>query len=104
MGAFAHRGGGKPKLRRVIFKVIPDANTDLAQLRSHELDAYVRAPNYQAPQLPGIKDVKVIEYDTTSFGHVDFNVTSPLLEDARVGLAVVDGGDHDTRARERGTR
>ena len=96
MEAFDRWWGGKPKLRRVIFKVIPDANTDLAQLRSHELDAYVRAPNYQAPQLLGIKDLKVIEYDTTSFGHFDFNVTSPLLDDVRVRRALIYGADLDT--------
>jgi peptide/nickel transport system substrate-binding protein len=96
MEAFDRWWGGKPKLRRVIFKVIPDANTDLAQVRSHELDAYVRAPNYQAPQLPGIKGVKVIEYDTTSFGHFDFNVTSPLLDDVRVRHALIYGADLDT--------
>ena len=96
MEAFDRWWGGKPKLQRVIFKVIPDANTDLAQLRSHELDAYVRAPNYQAPQLADIAGVKTIEYDTTSFGHFDFNVTSPLLSDARVRQALIYGADLDT--------
>jgi peptide/nickel transport system substrate-binding protein len=96
MEAFDGWWGGKPKLRKVIFKIIPDANTDLAQLRSHELDAYVRAPNYQAPQLPGIAGTKIVEYDTTSFGHFDFNVTSPLLDDVRVRRALIYGADLDT--------
>ena len=96
MEAFDRWWGGKPKLKRIIFKVIPDANTDLTQLRTHEIDAYVRAPNYQAPMLPSIPAIKVVEYDTTSFGHFDFNMTAPPLDDVRVRKALIYGADLDT--------
>jgi len=96
MEAFDRWWGGKPKLKRIVFKVIPDANTDLTQLRTHEIDAYVRAPNYQAPMFPRIPAIKVAEYDTTSFGHFDFNVTAPPLDDVRVRRALIYGADLDT--------
>ncbi len=100
MEAFDRWWGGKPKLRRVVFKVIPDANTDLAQLRSHELDAYVRVANQQQPLLRDIPAVRDVEYDTTSFGHFDFNVTSPLLSDVRVRRALIHAADLDTMWRK----
>jgi peptide/nickel transport system substrate-binding protein len=100
MEAFDRWWGGKPKLRRVIFKVVPDTNTDLSQLRSHELDAWIRVPNQQAPQVVGLPGIDVTAYDTTSFGHFDFNVTSPPLADSRVRRALVYGADLDTMWRK----
>jgi peptide/nickel transport system substrate-binding protein len=95
MERFDRWWGGTPKLKHIVFKVIPDANTVLSQLRSHELDLYVRAPNYQAPLLTGIPNVTIAEHDTTSFGHIDFNVTTPILKDVRVRRALIYAADLD---------
>lgn len=88
MEAFPQWWGGPPKLKRVIFKVIPDANTAMTQLQTHEIDAYVRVPNEQyqsAAQTPGTAS---IAYDTNSYGHVDFNLRNPALADANVRQAI----------------
>ncbi|MBC5810865.1 MAG: peptide ABC transporter substrate-binding protein [Candidatus Eremiobacteraeota bacterium] len=95
MEPFDRWWGGVPKLKRVVFKVIPDANTVLSQLRSHELDLYVRAPNYQQPLLREVPNVRMAEHDTTSYGHIDFNVTTPTLRDVRVRRALIYGADLD---------
>lgn len=88
MEAFDHWWGGKPKLRRIVFKVIPNANTALEQLRTHELDAFVRAPNDRVDQIAGMPGVALVSYPTTTYGHFDYNVQSSLLSDARVRRAL----------------
>jgi peptide/nickel transport system substrate-binding protein len=88
MEAFPQWWGGAPKLKRVIFKVIPDANTMKTALQTHEIDAYVRVPNNQYEQVERIPDTRTLAFDTLSYGHIDFNVTNPILADARVRQAL----------------
>lgn len=88
MEAFDRWWGGKPKLRRVVFKVIPDANTLLTQLQTHELDAYVRVASTHWQRVATSPDTRTAVYDTTSYGHVDFNLDNAALRDVRVRRAL----------------
>jgi peptide/nickel transport system substrate-binding protein len=88
MEAFPRWWGGPPKLRRVVFKVIPDANTMLTALQTHEIDAFVRVPTNTYEQVRKTPNTKTLSFDTTSYGHIDFNVTSPILSDVRVREAL----------------
>lgn len=88
MDAFDRWWGGKPKLRRIVFKVIPNTNTVLQELRTHEIDASVRVPGDQLGQLAAMPAIAVIGYPTTTYGHFDYNVQSPLLADVRVRRAL----------------
>ena len=88
MEAFPKWWGGAPKLKRVVFKVIPNANTAMSQLQSHEIDAYVRVANNQVETAMAVPNTRTLAYDTLSYGHVDFNVTNPALADARVRQAL----------------
>lgn len=88
MEAFDRWWGGKPKLRRVIFKVIPDVTTALTEVRTHELDAFVRVPTQQLEEARAIPDTRTVGYDTTSYGHIDFNLRNPALADLRVRRAL----------------
>lgn len=88
MEAFPRWWGGAPKLKRVVFKVIPDANTAMSQLHSHEIDAYVRVPNNIFQRVERIPGTRTLAYDTVSYGHVDFNLKNPALADLRVRQAL----------------
>ena len=81
--------GGRPKLDRVVFKVIPDANTMMTALQTHEIDAFVRVPTNVWEQVAKTPGTKTISFDTTSYGHIDFNMTSPVLADPQVRQALV---------------
>ncbi|MEO6990387.1 MAG: peptide ABC transporter substrate-binding protein [Candidatus Baltobacteraceae bacterium] len=79
---------GKPKLNRIIFKIIPDRNTVLTELQSHEIDLWSPvAANYydRIKALPGITLLKHPGY---YFGHIDFNVGHPVLKDVAVRQAL----------------
>ncbi len=88
MEAFPQWWGGRPKLRRVVFKVIPDANTMLTALQTHEIDAFVRVPTNIYQQVEKTPDTRSIAFDTTAYGHIDFNVTGPILSDPEVRRAL----------------
>lgn len=88
MEAFPRWWGGKPKLNRVVFRVIPDANTALTQLRSHEIDLYVRVPNNKYEEAAQTPQTRSVDSDSASYGHLDFNLANPVLADVRVREAL----------------
>jgi len=88
MEAFPKWWGGRPKLQRVVFKVIPDTNTMITALQTHEIDAFVRVPANVWEQVAKIPATRTAAEDTTTYSHIDFNVTNPILADPRVRQAL----------------
>ena len=80
--------GRKPRLRRVIFKIIPDRNTTLTQLTTHEIDLWAALPAAffdRARSLPGVATIRQASY---GFNHVDFNLEHGALRDPVVRRAL----------------
>lgn len=78
---------GKPKLRSIVLREIPDENTSLNALRSHDVDwIFEASPNLylSVKKLPDIKVVIEAQYQTLG---LDFNTTHPPLDDVRVRRA-----------------
>ncbi|MDE2571758.1 MAG: hypothetical protein KGM44_04445 [bacterium] len=96
MAANPRYWGGKPGLQHVVFKAIPDANTVLTQLRTHELDVDVRVPSNQVPEVRALPDVRTISIVSNSFRHLDFNIARPVLRDIRVRQAIAHAIDRRT--------
>ena len=96
MRAFPKYWGGRPKMRRLTYRIIPDANTALNELRSHELDAFVRVPDEEYPVAANIPGSRTINYDTTGFEHIAFNFRVPVLRDRRVREAIAHALDRVT--------
>jgi peptide/nickel transport system substrate-binding protein len=83
---------GKPKLNQVVFKIMPDENTMITQLRTHEIDMLARGtglswPRYVSLAQPG-SGLVAVRIDNYLFTHVDFNLQRPLLQDHTVRLAL----------------
>ena len=79
---------GQPKLQKIVFKIIPDRNTVLTQLETHEIDLWtpVSAAYYdRAKAIPGMMVVRQPSY---FFNHLDFQNTHPGLDDQRVRRAL----------------
>ena len=88
--------GKKPKLQKIIMKIVPDRNTTLTLLQTHEIDLWspIAAQYYDRVQnLPGISSRKKpgLAYD-----HMDINVSVPGLNDVRVRRALLLGFDRNT--------
>jgi peptide/nickel transport system substrate-binding protein len=86
--AFDGWWGGRPKLRRIEYKIIPDASTAITQLRTRELSAFGRVPNDQYVGASTISQTRTLNYDSTAYEHIDFNNESPLVRDVRVRQAL----------------
>lgn len=88
--------GGKPKLRKVVYRIIPQADTAIDELRTGELDAFGRIPNEQYLQAQAIAGTRTLNFTTTAYEHLDFNLRSPILSDLRVREAIADAIDRKT--------
>jgi peptide/nickel transport system substrate-binding protein len=87
---------GRPKLDRIVFNIIPDRNTVLNELQSHEVDMWlpVSAPFYgRVTAIPGLHVLKQHGYN---FGHVDLNTSHPVLRDPSVRMALRMAMDRET--------
>jgi len=96
MRANPHYWGGEPKLRHVVFEIVPDENTVLTEVRTHELDADVRVPSDQVPEVRSLPDVRTVDVVSNSFRHLDFNLARPIVRDLRVRQAIAHAVDRRT--------
>ncbi len=80
--------GRKPKLQRVIFKIVPDRNTVLTQLEAHELDLWTPVSPAYYDRVRAIGGIVADRYPSFYFAHVDFQTTHPGLDDVRVRRAL----------------
>ncbi len=79
---------GTPKLQRITFKMIPDRNVVLEEMRTHELDLWVTVPPHFVPQLKTIANVNLLMTPSYFFDHMDFNLTHAVLQDPTVREAL----------------
>jgi peptide/nickel transport system substrate-binding protein len=83
---------GKPKLNQVVFKIMPDENTMVTQLQTHEIDMLARGtglswPRYVRIARPG-SGLTAIRVDNYLYTHIDFNLRRPLLQDRNIRVAL----------------
>lgn len=83
--------GGRPRLDRLVWRVIPESAAQLAELRAGEADVVVgvRAEAFDDPELSGVER---IEAPTLEYAGVAWNARRGALRDPRVrralGLAI----------------
>ena len=76
--------GGAPKLKEILFKIIPDENTALVALKSGDIDETGIPPKDFHP----IKHVNLYKYDALLYTYLGFNLKSPKFSDVRVRQAL----------------
>jgi peptide/nickel transport system substrate-binding protein len=96
LAAFDQYFLGKPGLREVIYKVIPDGNTLVTQLKTHEIDLgfNLSATTWDSERnIPGTVATSPVVYSWT---HIDFNLRRPLFADVAVRRALTYALDRPT--------
>ncbi len=90
---------GKPKLAKVIFKIVPDENTLGTQLQTHAIDMLARGTGLSWPRYeqmvkrdPGLAAVRP---DNFLFTHIDFNLKRPVFSDRAVRVALAYATDRN---------
>ena len=82
-----HWWGPKPALSRITYRIIPNENSLLVALRTHEIDFYYAAPEQQYAQLKGLDGVTVSTKPLMSYEAVVFNTRRAPFDDVRVRRA-----------------
>lgn len=84
---------GAPKLKEIVWKVIPDVNTQFNQLATHEIDVYRNVNPNAIPRLSGIGGIRVDRRLIADWRHLGMNVSRPQLSDVRVRRAIAEAVD-----------
>lgn len=79
---------GKPKIDEIIYKVIPNHNTQVEQLRTHEVDAYFGVDPQLLPQVRSIRGLTLKLTPITDFHDLHFNLRDSMVSDVRVRQAI----------------
>ena len=90
---------GKPKLGKVVFKIVPDENTLGTQLQTHAVDMLARGTGLSWPRYeqmvrndPGLRATRV---DNFLYTHIDFNLRRPIFADRAIRLALAYATDRN---------
>jgi peptide/nickel transport system substrate-binding protein len=79
---------GRPKLDKIIYKIIPDRNTVLTQITTHELDLWMPVAAAYYDRLRNIGGITVTKVPGYGYNHVDFNQSNAALRDPVVRQAL----------------
>ncbi len=78
----------KPKLAGITVRIIPDENTSVNLLRTHELDWMFEASLNNYPNVKNIPGVRLVFVDVNGYDGMWLNTQRPLLHDPRVREAI----------------
>ncbi len=84
---------GKPVLDSIIYRVIPDANILLTQLKAGELDVVSNIGFSYLEQIKAVNGIRTVITPTMIWEHMDFNLDNPLFQDVRVRKAIASAID-----------
>jgi peptide/nickel transport system substrate-binding protein len=94
---------GRPKLDKIVYKVIPDRDALLSQLEGHHVDLWYQFGGAYLSRIRALRGYSILQQSSYAFNHFDFNITHPVVSDPivrqalRLGLdrhAIVDQVEH----------
>jgi peptide/nickel transport system substrate-binding protein len=87
---------GQPKLKRIEYEIIPNANTVLTEIQGRTLDLWYQAPQNVYTKVKTLAGFGTLIQPSYYFRHLDFNLTSPRLQDPAVRQALRYAADRPT--------
>ncbi len=94
--AFDGSWEGRPRLDRVIFRIVGNETTRLLEARRGSIDLlWNNIPPYAVPFLREAPDLAVTTRPGITYQYLGFNLRDPLLRDARVRRAIAHAVDRD---------
>ncbi|HVN69102.1 MAG TPA: peptide ABC transporter substrate-binding protein [Candidatus Binatia bacterium] len=79
---------GQPKLKKIVYKIIPDRDTVLAQLEAKEIDMWTLVPGAYLARVQAIPGISILRQPSYLFNHLDFETGRPALRDPIVRQAL----------------
>ncbi len=87
--------GGRPYVDRLVYRIIPEPTTMLAELMSGELDVYLGVAPSQVEQVESSPTARVLRYETRIYAFINWNARRPLFADPAVRRALTLGIDRE---------
>lgn len=88
--------GGAPLLDRLVFKVLPDPNSQIAQALSNDISIFILDNNAAVDRIKSANNLAIYPEDVTRFYWLSLNQQNPLFTDVRVRQAMLYAIDRPT--------
>ncbi len=79
---------GRPKIAKITIHIVPDENTIVTQMQSHEIDWFIEASPRVYRQIKAIDGIDVPLVPFNGYDAIQFNTQAPPFDDARVRRAI----------------
>ncbi|MDQ2908049.1 MAG: peptide ABC transporter substrate-binding protein [Candidatus Eremiobacteraeota bacterium] len=86
---------GPPKLHEIDDDIIPNPDTLVTELRTHEIDVVDGVPEQQYAQIRGAPGIRVVKWLLANWRRLAMNTARPALADVRVRRAIAEAIDWD---------
>jgi peptide/nickel transport system substrate-binding protein len=80
--------GGRPRVDRLVYRIVPDENTELTELQRGDVDLYLKLPPGQLSRARADTSLAVLTFPSPSYAFVAWNTRRPLFSDERVRRAL----------------
>ena len=79
---------GRPKLDKIVYKIVPDRDALLAQLEAHNVDMWYQFGGAYLARIKALPAYTILRQPSYAYSHYDFNLTHPAVSDPRVRQAL----------------
>lgn len=79
---------GEPKIKRIVYKLVPSVDTLATLMQTGEVQLWPVVPSSMLDRMNALPNLKTEIQTSPFYGHLDFNVTRPLVSDVRVRRAI----------------
>lgn len=79
---------GEPKIKRIVYKLVPSVDTLATLMQTGEVQLWPVVPSSMLDRMIALTGLKTEIQTSPYYGHLDFNVTRPMVSDVRVRRAI----------------
>jgi peptide/nickel transport system substrate-binding protein len=79
---------GRPKLDKIVYKIVPDRSTLLSQLQAHNVDMWYQFSGAYLTRIQALTGYTIFRQPSYAYNHYDFNLTHPPVSDPLVRQAL----------------
>lgn len=93
LGANADYFEGRPRLDRIVYRIIPDSSVEFLELRNESIDFMGLSPDQDAAYPEFFRHYNKFSYPSFSYTYLAFNLDHPFFADRRVRRALAQAVD-----------
>jgi len=79
---------GRPKLDKIVYRIVPNRDALVAQLQAHTLDMWYQFGGAYLARIQSLPGYTVFKQPSYAYNHIDFNITHPAVSDPVVRRAL----------------